>query len=87
MEIVLQWLDELDDVVFATVSSWESLRRLSLQAGLASTLALAGCEHASAALEWIPFFGGVAATSIALWFAGAAASLLRRARGGFAVRA
>jgi len=72
MEIVLQWLDDLDDVVFAGLLAWERLRRRFLQIGLTSTLGLAACVLAATALEWIPVLAAVAASSVAAALLGAA---------------
>jgi hypothetical protein len=40
MEIVLQWLDELDDLVFAAFSVWSRLRRVCLAMALIAAAAL-----------------------------------------------
>ena len=40
MEVVLLWLDDLDDALFSVALAWERLRRVVLQVGLASALAL-----------------------------------------------
>ena len=40
MEIVLQWLDELDDLVFAGLFKWSLLRSLCLTAALGSAIAV-----------------------------------------------
>jgi len=40
MEIVLQWLDELDDLVFAGVALWQRLRLASLGTALAAAISL-----------------------------------------------
>ncbi|MFO7286465.1 MAG: hypothetical protein LOD94_14785 [Gammaproteobacteria bacterium] len=64
MEIVLQWLDELDDAVFAIALAAERLRRGCIRIGALSAVALAGCS-ASAALEWVPLLGAIAAGSVA----------------------
>ena len=40
MEIVLQWLDELDDLVFAAFSIWVRLRRICLAVATISAIAL-----------------------------------------------
>jgi len=40
MEIVLQWLDELDDLIFAGFPVWHGLRRLCLGVALGTALAL-----------------------------------------------
>ena len=40
MEVVLQWLDDLDDLVFGLALLWEPLRRRVLLIGLAAALLL-----------------------------------------------
>jgi hypothetical protein len=71
MEVVLLWLDELDDALFSVALVWERLRRGVLGIGLASSLALAAAELSTIGAEWAPAFSYVAATSVAAWFAGA----------------
>lgn len=71
MEVVLLWLDDLDDVVFTAPLVWESLRRLLLQIGLAAAFALAGCELSATATDWVPVLTGVAGASVAAWLLGA----------------
>jgi hypothetical protein len=79
MECVLQWLDELDDVVFAVLLQHDALRRGALRTGFVATLTLAGCELA-AAFEWIPLLTAIAAGSVAVWSSSAAAAVLASAR-------
>jgi CHASE2 domain-containing sensor protein len=71
MEVVLLWLDDLDDALFSAALAWERLRRGVLKIGLASAFALAGSELTAIATEWGPLFSYVAASSVAAWFAGA----------------
>lgn len=40
MEIILQWLDELDDLVFAAFSIWLRLRRICLAVATFAAIAL-----------------------------------------------
>jgi len=40
MEIVLQWMDELDDLIFAGLLVWQRLRRLSLIVALSAALSV-----------------------------------------------
>lgn len=82
MEIVLQWLDELDDLVFVGFMKWESLRRRSLQAGMSSALMLALCDFAAIALEWMPLLAAIAVFSVALWALASAGTLIERPRNG-----
>ncbi len=72
MEVVLLWLDDLDDLVFTLALRWEQLRRSVLTVGLVAALAVATCELSLIATELIPALSGVAAASVAAWFLGAA---------------
>jgi hypothetical protein len=78
MEVVLLWLDDLDDLVFAAVAFWARLRRLCLQIGLFAAVTLAGCELWAMAAEWSLALAGIAACSVAVWMAGALLVLLAR---------
>jgi hypothetical protein len=78
MEIVLLWLDDLDDLVICGAHLWEGLRRLLLQIGLAAALLLALCELSVMTLAWSPALAGVAASSVSAWFFGAFCMVLQR---------
>ena len=84
MEVVLLWLDDLDDLLFSAALGWERLRRVVLQLGLASALALAGSELSAIATHWWPAYSAVAAASVGCWVLGATlrAIYYRRADGG-----
>ena len=71
MEVVLLWLDDLDDGLFTLALAWERLRRFVLKVGLASAIALAAAELAAIATQWVPALSLVAAGSVAAWAAGA----------------
>jgi CHASE2 domain-containing sensor protein len=71
MEVVLLWLDDLDDALFSVALAWERLRRGVLSVGLASAFALAASELSAVATHWAPAFSYVAAASVAAWVAGA----------------
>ena len=71
MEVVLLWLDDLDDVVFVLISYWERLRRLCLQIGLFAAITLAGCELSFTAAQWSLALASVAGSSVVIWFLGA----------------
>ena len=71
MEVVLLWLDDLDDVLFSVALAWERLRRVVLQIGLAASFALAASELSTVATQWAPAFSGIAAASVSAWFLGA----------------
>lgn len=69
MEVVLLWLDDLDDLVFSLALSWERLRRGLLQLGLTAALGVVVCELSMLATEVIPALTVAAAGSVAAWFA------------------
>jgi len=71
MEVVLLWLDDLDDALFSLALVWERLRRTVLGVGLSSAFALAASDLAAIATQWAPIFSYVAAASVGVWFAGA----------------
>jgi CHASE2 domain-containing sensor protein len=71
VEIVLLWLDDLDDLVFSAALLWERLRRLALTIGLFAAMTMAACELSATATRWIPVLTVVAAASVAAWLAGA----------------
>ncbi|MBN1239601.1 MAG: hypothetical protein JXB36_13940 [Gammaproteobacteria bacterium] len=91
MEVVLQWLDEIDDavftLVFALVLRRHALRRSALAIGMASSLALAGCELTSVPAEWAPLLTAVAALSVAVWSVAAVATVIAGAGGPSPARA
>lgn len=72
MEVVLLWLDDLDDLVFTLALNWEQLRRAVLSVGFVAALAVATCESSLIATELTPALSVVAAASVAAWFVGAA---------------
>jgi hypothetical protein len=76
VEVVLLWLDDLDDLVFTVALTWELIRRLLLQIGLAAAVGLATCELSVTAIGWVPALAAIAAASVAAWLGG---SLLRAA--------
>ncbi len=70
MEVVLLWLDDLDDLLFTAALVWESLRRALLKIGLGAACALGVCELSAMAVHWVPVFNGVAVASVAAWLSG-----------------
>ena len=73
MEVVLLWLDELDDVVCALIQSAERLRWPSLGIGLAAACAVAVTSTGELLLDWLGVLTSVALVSVALWAVGAGA--------------
>ena len=70
MEVVLLWLDDLDDALFSVALAWERLRRGMLKIGLASAISMAVFELSAIATTWTPALSGVAAASVVAWFVG-----------------
>lgn len=70
MEIVLLWLDDLDDLLFTAALAWESLRRAFLKIGLAAACALGTCELSMMAMHWVPVFNFIAVGSVTAWLFG-----------------
>jgi CHASE2 domain-containing sensor protein len=70
MEIVLLWLDDLDDLLFTAALVWESLRRAVLKVGLGAACALGVCELSMMAVHWVPVFNTIAVGSVAAWLSG-----------------
>lgn len=67
MEVVLLWLDDLDDLVFSAALLWESLRRAFLGVGLGAACTLGVCELSMMAIDWIPLLNAVAIGCVAAW--------------------
>lgn len=76
MEVVLLWLDDLDDLVFVAAAFWTRLRRFCLQIGLFAAFMLAGSELSMMAADWSLAFAGIAGSSVVVWTAGALLVLL-----------
>jgi hypothetical protein len=81
MEIVLLWLDDLDDLVFYGAGLWTPLRRFCLQVGLAASVSLLASELSAATAHWAPTLAAIAAWAVIVWFAGAAFALSRLLKG------
>ena len=76
MEVVLLWLDDLDDALFSVALAWEGSRRGMLKIGLASAIIVAVSELSAVATAWTPALSGVAAASVVAWFVGTLARAL-----------
>lgn len=71
MEIVLQWLDELDDLVFTFASFWRSFCRISLALGLMAAITLTPIYSAELRLPSVIVLTMVASGSVLAWFVAA----------------
>jgi hypothetical protein len=78
MEIVLLWLDELDDWLFSAAHVWEQLRRALLQLGLAAAFGLAATDVTAVATHLAPLLCGIASATVSAWLLGAAAHAYHR---------
>lgn len=67
MEVLLLWIDELDDAVFVLASLSHRLRYRCLQIGLTSALMLVAVELVVVAPRWASAFASLAGASVALW--------------------
>jgi len=81
MEIILQWLDDLDDGVFAVVPAVERLRWPCLQISLAAACGLAFVSFAEVLAGLAPALVWVALASLLLWAFGIAIRELPRVAG------
>ena len=69
MEIVMQWLDDLEDFVFVLLSAWQGICRLCLSFGLAASMlvmAPLAVSHSTLLILTIVAFGSVLAWSVAV---------------------
>jgi len=69
VEVVLQWLDEFEDLVFSVILTWERLRVRCLEIGFAAALILLAVEMAEVRTPWAAALAGAALGSVAFWFA------------------
>ena len=67
MEIVLLWLDDLDDLIFAAAMVWRSAARRMLNVGLAAAIALAASCIADLYTSWMTELTVVAFGSVVAW--------------------
>ena len=67
MEVVLQWLDELDDLVFAGLLCAERVRPSCLAVGLAAALLLLGATLRNASPGILLMLANVSVASIVAW--------------------
>ena len=84
MEVVLLWLDDLDDLLFSAALVWERLRTAVLRVGLVASGGVAAAELSAFATQWAPALAVVAAVSVSAWLLGAACHAFhyRDTRGG-----
>ena len=64
MEVILLWLDELDDFVFGLALLWEPLRRVVLQIGFGAALVI---HFSPPPIAYDLVLAGIAAASVLVW--------------------
>jgi hypothetical protein len=67
MEIVLLWLDELDDLVFAGFSLWGRLRRACLAVALTAAIAVHALPRLGVAVVGLWTLHDAALAALAIW--------------------
>jgi hypothetical protein len=77
MEVVLQWLDELDDLAFAMFIGWRKVCRSGLSLGLAAALLLVPGTGTQLQAHWVVALSVIALVSVLAWTT-AAVSLAAR---------
>ncbi len=77
MEIVLQWLDELDDLVITLASFWRSFCRIGLGLGLVAAIILTPIYSAELRLPSVIVLTMVASGSVLAWFVAALITMRR----------
>jgi hypothetical protein len=75
MEVLLLWLDELDDLVFGLALLWERLRRVVLQIGFVAALAV---QFSPPPLAYDGLLAGIALASVLVWLVAVLAFVRRR---------
>jgi len=67
MEILLQWLDDLDDLVFAVACGVERFRWPCLKIGFTAACGLVVIRFADILVGWVPALIWTALASVMLW--------------------
>jgi len=67
MEVVLLWLDDLDDLVFAAIMVWRRAARRMLGVGLVAAIALAIVCIADVYTAWLTELTVIASGSVIAW--------------------
>jgi len=78
MEFVLQWLDDLDDLVFAAALSWRNACRVGLALGLIAAFVLTPIYGTDLSLPSVTLLSAVASASVFAWVVAAMITIRRR---------
>jgi len=74
MEVVAQWLDDLEDVIFVLPHAWERLRAWCLHLGFLSAVMLQAQQISRVLTEWSVAFALAAGISVCIWAVGLVAT-------------
>lgn len=75
MEIVLQWLDELDDLVFTLAFFWQGSCRIGLIPGVAAAAVLTPIFGIDLTQQYVIVLTFIAAGSVLAWLTAAALTM------------
>ena len=78
MEILMQWLDDLEDLAFAFMTAWHGMCRLCLSVGLAASLLV--MAPMAVGRSTLLILTGVALASVLAWSLAVVATLIRANR-------
>jgi hypothetical protein len=67
MEVVLQWLDELDDLVFAAFSIWSRLRRFCLAVAVIAATSIHALPLLGLPIQAALVLAQVSLASLGIW--------------------
>ncbi len=70
VEIFLQWLDDIEDLMFSLLLTWERLRLRCLLIGLVAALILSVIRLVDVRAPLASTFAVAACASVAFWFTG-----------------
>jgi len=77
MELLLLWLDDLDDLIFSAAVSWRMACRLAPTAGFPAALLLTPLYGSNLHAHWTIALGSVAAGSVVAWLSAAVPAVRR----------
>jgi hypothetical protein len=68
MEVVLLWLDDLDDFVFSVALAWRNICRYGLAPGLTAAVVLTPLHSSELAIPSVALLSSMALISVLAWF-------------------
>jgi hypothetical protein len=73
MEITMQWLDDLEDLIFASAFAWHRLCRFCLTPGFAASLLVMALDHT---LPVLITLSAIALVSVLAWLTAVTSTLV-----------